>query len=79
MGDIGYGYGSEWHLLRYLGRHQNDLNREIEKESKLQALDARVMDWLDFLFSNHWTLDGEWRKVDFWPRKTRHAWHGRTS
>lgn len=22
MGTIGYGYGSEWHLLRYLGYHQ---------------------------------------------------------
>ena len=31
MGKIGYTYGSEWHLLRYLGYHRNELNRQIEE------------------------------------------------
>jgi len=29
MSTIGYGYGSEWHLLRYLGYHRSQLNRAI--------------------------------------------------
>jgi hypothetical protein len=45
MGSIGYGYGSECHLLRYLGRHRQLLNREIQR-----ATDTELGDWLDFGF-----------------------------
>jgi len=53
MGRIGYGYGSEWQLLRMLGRHRNDFNdfikkilleREIITDSKLD------IEWLDFCY-----------------------------
>ena len=29
MGKLGYGYGSEWQLLFYLGRHRDELNHAI--------------------------------------------------
>src|SRR5437773_2055981 len=52
MGQIGYGYGSEWHLLRYLGRHRRELNRGVEKQIASTEGDPgfRVADWLDFDF-----------------------------
>jgi hypothetical protein len=40
---IGAGYGSEFHLMRYLGRYRNLLNALIEKE-----IGGRVIEWLDF-------------------------------
>jgi hypothetical protein len=40
MGTIGYSYGSEWHLLRYLGYHREDLNREVES-----AVGGAVIGW----------------------------------
>lgn len=42
MGTIGHSYGSEWHLLRFLGYHRDDLNRRVE-----EAIGGgRVLDWL---------------------------------
>lgn len=46
MGTIGYGYGSEWHLLRYLGYHRHYLSQEI-----LNIIGADAIQWLDFKFS----------------------------
>ena len=40
---IGAGYGSEFHLMRYLGRYRNMLNGLIEME-----IGGRVVEWLDF-------------------------------
>ena len=45
MGKIGYGYGSECHLLRFLGRH-----REFLEERILDATGFKVIRWLDFNF-----------------------------
>ena len=46
MGKIAAGYGSEWHLLRFLGRHREFLDSKvIEKTGGLK------IDWLDFAFS----------------------------
>ncbi|MCI5138946.1 MAG: hypothetical protein D3922_11160 [Candidatus Electrothrix sp. AR1] len=47
MGKIGYGYGSEWHLLRYLGYHRTYLSKKI-----LEITGGDSIDWLDFNFSN---------------------------
>lgn len=47
MGRIGYTYGSEWHLLRYLGYHRNELNRRIED---VIPGEAKVINWVDFHF-----------------------------
>jgi len=46
MGKIGYGYGSEWHLLRYLGYHRKFFSEQI-----LQLIGGQRLEWLDFNFS----------------------------
>src|SRR4051794_23210402 len=61
MGTIGYSYGSEWHLLRYLGYHRDELNRQIEakirddlgsrNETNAPGHEVKVAGWLDFHFS----------------------------
>lgn len=48
MAQIGYGYGSEWQLLRFLGHHRDRLNEEIS----LQAGVKGMYHWLDFGFAN---------------------------
>ena len=82
MSKIGYGYGSEWHLLRYLGYHRQYLNDRIH-----DILDSDDIEWLDFDFSskgghlnddkelegvgfvgNSYTLS-KWK--DFWPTSGR--------
>jgi hypothetical protein len=46
MGKIGYGYGSEWHLLRYLGYHRDHLTQKT-----LVVTGGNGVKWLDFGFS----------------------------
>jgi len=61
-------YGSEWHLLRYLGKHRRRLHEEI-----LRATGGEVLSWLDFyfrqppgkLYFHGPRLDAEWKAVDF--------------
>jgi len=48
MSQIGCGYGSEWHLLRYLGYHRSLLSQKVSK-----ALGAKMVSWLDFPFSTN--------------------------
>ena len=48
MGKIGYGYGSEWQLMRFLGHHRNRLDEEIKK----QIGEKGDLHWLDFNFSD---------------------------
>ncbi|MEC8276845.1 MAG: hypothetical protein VX026_03955 [Myxococcota bacterium] len=45
MGKIGFGYGSEWHMLRWLGRHRQALNHQIQRTVKQNL--GRI-EWLDF-------------------------------
>lgn len=72
---IGDGYGSECHLLRYLGRHRSRLDAAITKTIP-GVLDVR---WLDFHFdpSGGW-LDGERKALDFLevdnPARTAWTW-----
>jgi hypothetical protein len=47
MGKIGYGYGSEWHLLRYLGYHRTDLSQRV-----LAEVSGDEILWLDFPFTS---------------------------
>lgn len=64
MGKIGYGYGSEWHLLRYLGRHRNLFNQMILEKI---AIDGSI-EWLDFNFKKNpkkLDCDAEWKGFDF--------------
>jgi len=46
MGKIGHGYGSEWHLLRYLGYHRSYFSEQI-----LQLVGGQRLEWLDFNFT----------------------------
>ena len=60
MGMMGSGYGSECHLLRYLGRHRALLDqrvREVTAESgRVAGLSVRAIPtW----------QDGEWKGLDF--------------
>jgi hypothetical protein len=60
---MGHGYGSEFHLLRYLGYHRADLNRAIEQQTG-----GRVLDWLDFHFDPRRKfpyLDAELQGLEF--------------
>ncbi len=75
MAPMGNGYGSEFHLLRYLGRHRHRLNQLIENETH-----GTVVDWLDFgrhpdnrdaelrglEFIDREDVKSLWR--DFWPQ-----------
>lgn len=72
MADIGNGYGSECHLLRFMGRHRSLLNAAV-----LDATGGSEVEWLDAPFDGSRTwLDGEWKGVDFLPNDdpARPAW-----
>lgn len=61
MAMIGVGYGSECHLLRYLGRHRQLLNRCV-----CEVISGSALEWLDFPFDARkpWK-DGEWQALAF--------------
>ena len=68
MATFGNGYGSECHLLRYLGRHRECLNRSV-----CEVVSATDVRWLDFRFATSWPgekpeslwPDEEWKSLDF--------------
>lgn len=72
---IGDGFGSECHLLRYLGRHRNRLNTAV-----MSAIPgASAVRWLDFHFDRDApSLDGERKALDFLnvehPARTSWTW-----
>lgn len=72
MAEKGARYGSEHHLLRYLGRHRNELDRRIRS-----VTGCDTVSWLDFFFDRKrpWK-DREWKGLDFLPQeeKARRAW-----
>lgn len=51
MGHMALGYGSEFHLLRWLGRHRNDFDRRIKS-----LLEIDNITWLDFDFDTKETI-----------------------
>ena len=62
MGKIGHGYGSEWHLLRYLGRHRNRLDQIIKRTIGK----GEHIEWMDFGFASKKKLfDKEWTGIAF--------------
>jgi len=67
MGAIGYGYGSECHLLRFMGRHRHEFDRRV-----LDAVNGQSIDWKDFGFqpSRPWP-DAEFKGLDFLPPDDR--------
>jgi hypothetical protein len=62
MAEMGLGYGSEYHLLRYLGHHRNELNEIINQNTRLKG----ELIWLDYPKDlKRLSLDGEYLGVDF--------------
>jgi len=57
--------GSEYHLLRYLGRHRNELNSKILKNTNINNELDYDMEWLDFGFFQDTVFDAELTGVDF--------------
>lgn len=62
MGSIGYGYGSECHLLRYMGRHRRMLDDRLLGEIRSSG----AIEWQDFGFDEGqpWP-DSEPKGLDF--------------
>jgi hypothetical protein len=54
MGEMGYGYGSECHLLRWMGRHRRRFNERVTEEI---GRPGAPLEWLDFRF----------RRSGLWP------------
>lgn len=66
MSKIGYGYGSECHLLRWMGRHRNSFNKAISLAIRLHG-NEKIIHWVDFGFNNdesHWH-DSEPTRLNF--------------
>ena len=65
MAEIGYGYGSEWHLMRFMARHRKLLEEAIRKS--IGGLnEERVFDWYDFKFGGSGiTSDNELKGLSF--------------
>ena len=59
MAKIGYGYGSECHLLRWMGRHRKLFDKKVAEAARRQG---ESIEWLDFKFAP----DVEWPKKG-WP------------
>lgn len=61
MATMGHGYGSEFHLLRWMGRHRAALNKKVEAITGLAGLE-----WLDFEFNPEKEIpDEELKGLDF--------------
>jgi hypothetical protein len=61
MGKMALGYGSEFHLLRWLGRHRNLFNKKIQEKTGISDID-----WCDFKFnSSKFIPDEELTGLDF--------------
>ena len=63
MAKIGHGYGSESHLLRWMGRHRNLFDQYVSKS--VGRLGSPIH-WLDFNFApnNPWP-DSELKGLEF--------------
>ncbi len=60
MGQMALGYGSEFHLLRWLGRHRNEFDKRIKSLLKTDNIT-----WLDFNFSTCEIPDKELVGIEF--------------
>lgn len=79
MSRMNAAYGSELHLLRYLGRHRADLDRRV-----LAELGEGTIDWLDFNYDQtpagqrkaHQPWDSEIKGLEFLTDRpeVREAW-----
>ena len=66
MTKMGSGYGSEFHLLRFLGRHRDYFDKRI-----MSAITgAQEVCWKDYPFGRD-GKDGRWKGMDFLDRNPR--------
>lgn len=64
MAQIGYGYGSEWQLLRMLGHHRVYFFQELKKQLGLSS--GSEIHWLDYGFDNsNISGDKEYKQREF--------------
>jgi len=67
MGKMNANYGSELHLLRWMGRHRETFNRKVFETTGL-----RVKEWFEFAFSSGGkSYDVEIKGVSFLPTDIR--------
>lgn len=74
MGKLGLGYGSEWHMLRFLGRHRQHLTEKV-----LAEIGGSALEWRDFQFTGSLDKshgDGELKGLEFLTKdsKAHTAW-----
>jgi hypothetical protein len=76
MGKMRIGYGSEFHLLRMLGRHRTQFDTRLLDELKTDGVrSAEWIEWLDAPFNpEDMTKDGELKSMDFLPERGGAAW-----
>src|SRR5205809_282280 len=75
MGDIGHGYGSEWHLMRILARHREQFSDQLSRVLHKKLSHVEPPRWLDSPYkANSRFLDGEIKAVDFLPDHGGSAW-----
>ena len=61
MGEMALGYGSEFHLLRFMGRHRNYFDKEVMK-----LIGCQNIEWLDFTFNKNKNIpDSELKGLSF--------------
>ena len=65
MGKLALGYGSEWHMLRYLGRYRSVLDEKVRAVTR--ATEIRWLDWN----SAPTEVDAEWKGISFLPTDAR--------
>ena len=89
MSTIGNGYGSECHLLRWMGRHRNSLNKAVLHAIRLSGQNQTI-NWIDFGFNDDETTwyDAEPSRLNFltdedtksnwdWPKTGKQqSWDG---
>ncbi len=77
MGYIGHGYGSECHLLRWMGRHRQAFDKATLRAMGVNS-ESIVIDWLDTNFCKDprkW-YDAELKGLDFISdKKVLNGWH----
>ncbi len=88
MGKMGLGYGSEFHLLRWMGRHRdlftNKVSQSIGNENSIiewvdfdfasvQEIPDSELKGLEFLYDENTKIETKWK--GFWPTRSGiHNW-----
>jgi hypothetical protein len=62
MAGMGYGYGSECHLLRWMGRHRSAFDEAVRQA---MGKSSNAVNWLDFNFAGSDWPDAELKGLDF--------------